>query len=519
MDATPPTPPTPPKPPTPPLDRRGLTLLALLFLALELIVIRQYGWFRDEFYYVVCADHPALGYVDQPPLSIWILTAWKRLFGESLIAIRLLPALVGAACVFLAGEFARTFGGDRWAQRLAALAMIAAPVYLGTHHVYSMNSFDVLLWLLAMRAVVAALDHPGRWPLAGVVLGLGLLNKLSVLWLGLGLFVGLIFSPQRRVMLTRGPWIAALIALGLAVPFVMWQVQNDWPTVEFIRNATGEKMKPVAWHAFVIEQILVMNPVTAPLWLLGLVWAFASRYSRRALPLALSLLVVAEVLIAGGRSRGNYLVPAYPPMLAAGAVALERLLRKRGRLVRAIPFAVLALGTLPLLPFALPILPVERYLAYAKAMGQAPSTDENKEVGPLSQHYADMHGWQEMTDLVARAWRTLTPEERSRAAIFGQNYGEAGAVTVLGRKRGLPEATSGHNNFWFWGPPRKADGSVVVIIGGEEEDHRESFASVTPVDTLDAPLAMPYERGLTVWIGRGLRRTLAEAWGRVRHYD
>ncbi len=347
----------------------------------------------------MCADHPAFGYVDHRPLSVWILAVWKRLLGEALVAIRLLPALVGAACVVLGGEFARALDGGRWAQRLTALAMVAAPVYLGTHHVFSMNSFAALLWLLAMRAVIAALDAPRRWPLA------------------------------------------------------------------------------VAW------------------------------------------LVVAAILLLGGRSRGNYLVPAYPPLLAAGAVALERFAGRRGRMVRALPFAVLVLGSAPLVPLAIPILPVERYIPYAKALGQEPSTDERKEVGPLSQHYADMHGWQELTDLVVRAWETLTPEERARAAIFGQNYGEAGAVTVLGRRRGLPEAISGHNNFWHWGPPKRGDGSIVVIIGGDEADHMESFASVTAVDTLHAPLAMPYERGLTVFIGRGLRRPLAEAWGRVRHYD
>ena len=507
-------------PPSPsPLDRRGLALLALLFLTLELVVIQQYGWFRDEFYYVVCADHPAAGYVDHPPLSIWILAAWKGLFGESLVAIRLLPALVGGACVFWAGEFAHALGGDRWAQRLAALAMITAPVYLAIHHVYAMNSFDILLWLLAMRLVWAALERPGRWPLVGLVLGLGLLNKLSVLWLGAGLVVGLAVSPRRRVLLTPGPWLAAAVALALAAPFVLWQVQHDWPTVEFIRNATGDKMKAVPWHAFVREQVIIMNPAATPLWMLGLAWAFASWNGRRAMPLAVAFLVVAAILLAGGRSRGNYMVPAYPPMLAAGAVALAHVLRGRGRLLRAAPFAVLALGALPWLPFALPILPVERYLAYARALGQAPSTDERKEVGPLPQHYADMHGWHELTDLVARAWQTLTPEERSRAAIFGQNYGEAGAVTVLGRRRGLPRAISGHNNFWWWGLPQGADGSVVVIIGGDAPDHLESFTDVAAVDSLHAPYAMPYERGLTVYVARGLRRPLAEAWAGSRHYN
>jgi len=502
-----------------PLDRSGLLLLAIAFLALELMVIRQYGWFRDEFYYLVCADHPAAGYVDQPQLSIWILAVWKQLFGESLVAIRVVPALIGALCVFLAGEFAHALGGDRWAQRLAATATLVTPIYLGTHHVYSMNTFDVLLWLLGMRAVLAATRDASRWPLVGVVLGLGLLNKISVLWLGTGLVAGLIVWPGRRVLLTRGPWIALAIAAVLTLPHLVWQVQNGWPTLEFIRNATGHKMKAVPWANFVIEQVFLMGPATAPLWLLGIGWSLASRQGRRAMPLAVALLVVGLMLMIGGKSRGSYLSPAYPPMLAAGSVALMTWLRKRGALVKAIPLAIVVLGTLPLVPFVLPVLPVERYLAYARAAGMQPGTSERKAVGPLPQHYADMHGWQELTDIVARGWQSLTPEERRHAAVFGQNYGEAGAVTVLGRKLGLPEAHSGHNNFWLWGPHPNVDGSVFIVIGGDEADNRQVLEELTPVDTLRAPLAMPYERGTVVWIGRKLKLPFRELWPRLKHYD
>jgi 4-amino-4-deoxy-L-arabinose transferase-like glycosyltransferase len=435
---------------------RTLLLLALACFALEAAALTRYGWFRDEFYYLACADHPALGYVDQPPLSIWLLAGWRALFGESLAALRLLPAFVGAATVYLTGALAAALGGSRPAQAIAAVAALATPTLLGTFHYCSMNSFDLLLWLVAFHLWVRALEtgSSGDWLKLGSVLGLGLLDKISVLWLLAGIAGGLLLTSHRRQLARPGPWLGAGLALALFSPYVLWNAAHHWPTLEFMRNATVRKMVATGPLEFWQRQLLTMNPANALVWLPGLAWLLFDHDGKRWRPLGLAFAIVAGILMLGGRSRASYLAPAYLALFAAGGVALERRLTgPRGAWARgAVVVLVVGLGAVSA-PLALPLLPVERFIAYSRSLGLAPGTEEHHRMGPLPQQYADMFGWPELVDEVANAWASLTPEERTHAAIFGQNYGEAGAVEVLGRARGLRPVLSGHNNFWLWGPP------------------------------------------------------------------
>jgi hypothetical protein len=352
-----------------------------------------------------------------------------------------------------------------------------------------------------------------------VVLGLGLLNKISVLWLGAGLLVGLLATPLRRSLRTPGPWLAGLIAAVLFAPYVVWEVANGWPTREFIQNATSEKMVQVAPLAFVRGQVEMMLPFTLPLWLGGLAWLFASRDGRPCRVLAWTYVTVMLILMTSGSSRAGYLAPAYTWLFAAGGVAAERLLaRPRVAWLRPAYAAVLLLTGAAIAPLALPLLPIETYLRYARTLGEAPSTEERKELGDLGQFYADMHGWEAIVDTVADAHRRLAPDEAASARVFAPDYGIAGAIDVLGRRQGLPPAISGHNNYWLWGP-RGWDGRALIVVGGGEERLRGLFGRVERVGTLDCGRCMPYENGRPVWIVRGLRVSPAELWPQVKHYD
>jgi MFS family permease len=494
--------------------------LALAAVALQCAAITRYGYFRDELYYLVCAQHPALGYVDQPPLSILILGVIRALLGDSLIAIRLLPALAAGATVFLTGRIARAMGGGLAAQAMSALTALVVPVYLGTCHYFSMNSIDLVVWALGALIVtrIVTKETPRDWLALGVVLGLGLLNKISVMWLIGGLALGLLLTPQRASLRTRWPWIAAGIASLLFAPHVLWQVKNHWPTLEFMRNATEQKMVAVNLPAFLSGQMLAMNPFLLPVWLTGLLWCFFSRAGRQWLIFGIVYLAVAAFLLSGGRSRASYLAPAYLPLIAAGAVAIDALFaRRRWPALRVAAFAWIVAGGAVALPMALPLLPVESYIRYARALGMAPATEEHHRMGLLPQHYADMFGWEELVAEVERAYQSLSPEERARCSIFAQNYGEAGAITVLGARRGLPPALSGHNNFWLWGPgSRSAD--VMIVVGGDLEDNQSVFRQLERVGTVRSKYAMPYEQDMPVYVGRGLRMPVAELWRAVKRY-
>lgn len=498
----------------------GLLLtFALVKLAIHLPVLGRYGWFRDELYYMASTSHLDWGYVDHPPFSIAVLGLVRALFGESLIAARLVAALAGAATVVVTGLLARELGGGRFAQALACLAAIAAPVFLGTGRFYSMNAFDLLLWTAAALLIgrIVREGRPHHWVALGLVLGVGLLNKISMIWLAGALVLALNLSPHRRWFLTPWPWLAGLIAALLFVPHLLWQQANGWPTLEFMRNATANKMADVGWNDFVWRQILQMTPGTLPVWLGGLLFALFARDGRWRV-LAWIYLSVAALLLLGGRSRASYLAVAYPMLLALGGVAWERWTAiPRGRALRfALPALVVVSG-LVTLPFALPVLPVETFVRYQRALGMAPATEERLAVGPLPQHYADMFGWEELTALVARAYERLTPEERRRARVFGQNYGEAGAIDVLGKRYGLPAAISGHNSYWLWGGG-DWDGGVLIIIGGDREGNAEFFEEIEIVAQTASPYAMPYERGLDVSIGRRMKMAPREAWPLLRRY-
>lgn len=473
-------------------------------------------YFRDEFYYLACTQRLAWGYVDHPPLSIAILWLVRHIAGDSLVALRIPAAAAGAASVLLTGSIATRLGAANYGQLLAMTAAAIAPMLLGAATFYSMNVFDVLLWTLIARLLLDVIDAPTdrRWIGLGIVIGLGLLNKISVLWLGGGIAAGLMLTPARRLLLTRGSWIAAAIAAAIFLPHVVWQIVHGWPTLEFIRNASGEKMQTNTIVSFLAELTLAMQPPTLPLWAGGLVLLLATRGRSGPRVLGIAIVFVAVLLIANRTSRTAYLAPVFPSLFAAGGVLWERWLPHR--VARAAAVAVLVAAGALSLPLAVPLLPVDAYVRYSRALGIAPSTDEKQQLGRLPQFFADRQGWDRFAAQIAAAWARLTPAERATAAVVTGNYGEAGAIELLDRASGV-RAVSGHNNYWLWGPDG-ATGDVLIVLSRTSERLEHRFASVEKVGETDCGDCMPYENHLGIFICRGLRGSLTDLWPSIKHY-
>jgi Dolichyl-phosphate-mannose-protein mannosyltransferase len=496
--------------------RTLVLLLALVKLCIHLVTNLNggYGFFRDELYYLACSDHMAWGYVDHPPLSVAALWFIRLIAGDSLFVVRLLPALSGAAVVYLTGTLTRELGGKTFAQVLACLCVMASPLVLGMDSVFSMNSFDILFWTLSFLLIVLALnrDRERYWIYLGLILGLGLLNKISVLWLGAGLVVGLLLTPDRRLVLRRRVWAAGLIAALMFLPYVLWQFATGFPTLEFIKNAGSGKYVSLSALDLIVQQALFMNPLAFPVWAGGVAYFLLSRSTKRFRILPAIYLVVFLILAMNRDVKAAYLVPVIPMLFAAGGVAVEVFVEMRGlRWLRIALPAVVFIGGMFLAPFVMPVLPVETYIGYAKALGVAPATSEKNAIGRLPQHFADMFGWPEMAAAVADVYRSLTPEERAKCVILCNNYGEAGAIDFFGRKYGLPHAISGHNNYWLWGP-RGASGEIVIRLGGSEERILWSYASAARVGMIKNEYSMPYESNLPIWVCRSRRVPLSADW-------
>jgi len=523
-------------------EKRTLVLLICLASAKFLIhfgvnITGAYGFFRDEFYYIACSDHLAFGYVDHPPLSILLLKISRILFGDSLSAIRLFPALAGALTVFLTGRIVKELGGGRFAQLFAALCVILAPLHLALGSFYSMNSLDLLIWTLAAWILVMWINKrdPKLWLWLGMVLGIGLQNKISVLWLGFGIAVGLLLTENRRALLvprpwlTPGPWLAAGIASLIFLPHIIWQVLNGWPTLEFMSGAAG-KIAEVTFLRYLGSQILEMNPLLFPVWFTGLVWYLFAAKGKQYRMLGIIYVVVFVLLVISGNVRTYYLASAYPMLFAAGALVIEKVAGTGMLRWARAAFVVLVLQIgIVTAPMAVPLLPVEKLIEYSAALGMKPKTDEKHQTGPLSQFFADMHGWEEILDTVAEVYVSVRGDARTdgsgRWAVLTGNYGVAGAVDFLGKKYGLPPAISGHNNYWLWGPGEPPPENLIILgvsfesIGESIGDTNELCQEAWQAGRTDCTYCMPYEDNNPIFVCKGLQVDTDTTWPAVKHFD
>ena len=501
-------------------DATGLLLLlALAKTALHLATIANYGYFRDELYYLACADHLAWGYVDHPPFSIAVLAVTRSLLGDSLLAIRLPVVLAGAATVVLTGWLARELGGGRFAQVLAALAFVFMPVALGMATFYSMNALDLLFWLGAVYVLVCIINsRDGRlWVAFGVIVGLGMLNKICVGFLVFGLLVGLVLTSQRRLLLSAWFWFGGAIAGLVFLPHIIWQIANGFPTLEFMRNASELKIQAMPLGPYLGAQVFYTSPAAVPIWVGGLAYLLFVRTAGAYRVLGIAYLAILALLVVQ-HGKAYYLSPAYPMLLAAGGVAYERLsARHSWRWLRPALVGLVTLVGIVAVPLAVPILPPESAVRYAAASGvEAPHEERQRRVA-LPQYFADRFGWENMVATVARVYQTLPPEERAHTAIVGGNYGEAGAIDFFGRRYGLPPAISPHNSYWLWGPGTTT-GKIAIVIGAPREQLDLLFEDVTQAATVESEYAMASETNLPVYVCRRLKRPLAEVWPAMKRY-
>jgi Dolichyl-phosphate-mannose-protein mannosyltransferase len=500
--------------------------IALAKLVFHLYFNNRYGYFRDEFDYMSCGNHLQWGYVDQPPLIPFLIHICRAVLGDSLRSIRFIPAVASSLLVVQTAVLARELGGRRYAVLLSAICVVIAPQYLSNAGLLGTNCLEPNLWMGCAYFVLLAIkrDDPRYWLWFGVVAGLGLEEKYSIAVFGLGIVVGLLLTTQRRIFLDKWFWLGGLAALLIFLPNLLWNIHYDWPFVQLMRaiKASGRDvvLGPVP---FFFQQTLLVNPLTAPIWLTGVLALLFSGRLKPYRELGWCYLVCYAVFFVL-HGKNYYLAPVYPMLLAAGAVVLESALDRpetgqaRLQWLKPVIVIVLLASGAHLTPVVVPVLSPDRFLEYAKTLPfKLPVMEHSHARAALPQWYSDQFGWQEIVDETAIAWNRLPAEERSDCGIFAQDYGQAGAIDFLGRRYDLPASLSGHQTWFLWGP-RDYSGNCMIVL----DDRRVTLERLWEhVDYVGTSAASPYalEQQIDVFICRGKKfDSWSGLWPRLKRW-
>lgn len=506
----------------------GLAKLLLTFALTLYTTHIGYSYFRDEFYYIACGHHLAWGYVDHGPIVALQARLGELLFGDSVFGIRVISAVAGALTVFLGGVICWSLGGRRPAQALAMLGLIVAPQYIGVDGFLSMNSFEAVFWSACLLAVVMiARGDSARnwWIFFGVSAGVGLLNKPSMAFFLISLAVGLLLTRHRRQLFTRWAALAVCLLVLIALPNVIWQIHNHWPTLEFLHNGrVGGKNVVLNPLQFFLAQLGNMHPLNALLWITGVVALLRAKSIADSRWLGLTF-VVFFVMMCAAHAKDYYLEGIYPAYFAAGAIAWEHRFAARPGVQKDRIFAfpiyesLLILTGIIVLPMSSPVLRPATWVRYTTALHlQSPAT-ETSPTGPMPQFFADRFGWDEQYDIVSKAFHSLSPADQQRVCIFGSNYGEAGNIDLRNRLAHdtLPPAISGHNTYWMWGTHGCDPNLAIAIISDTPAEIATKYESVTVVGRSSDPYSMPFERR-RIFLLRGRRPTAPFNWADERFY-
>jgi len=389
-----------------------------------------------------------------------------------------------------------------------------------------MNALEPLFWTGCAFVILRLIktQNPKLWLAFGAIAGVGLENKYSILIFAGALIVGVLLT-RPKILFT--PWIlvGGAIAFLIFLPNLIWNIQHHWPFLELMQNirATGKDVI-LPPGKYLLQQILMMDPVSFPFWFGGLLFYFLGREAKAYRAFGWTFVItIAFFMITHGKD--YYTAPAYGILMPAGAVATERLFvsiklfSSRGlqAVLRTACFGWLILGVAPLLPLVLPVLPINDFLRYQSHLPfEVPKTETSFVGATLPQYYADEFPWPGMVAAVARVYHSLPADDRAKTAIFCDNYGQAAAIDFFGPQYGLPKAISGHQNYFLWGP-RNYTGEVVILVGGDENDAREQFDSVTVAATQHNPYALWYETQ-PILLCRGLKWNLQTGWARVKNW-
>jgi 4-amino-4-deoxy-L-arabinose transferase-like glycosyltransferase len=468
---------------------------------------------------MACAKRLAFGYIDQPPLSIALLSAIQFLFGNSIYVVRILPALSIASTIFVTGLIAKRLGGGYASVFIAALASAVLPVFQIFGSFYSMNAYEPLIWSLIMLYSVKMVqeNNPKYWFYIGIFMGIGLEMKHTIVTYGIALIIGILISEKRKLLFNRWAVWGGIACFMLILPNLVWQYVNDFPSLELYRNSFTAKNIEKSYLQVIIEQIIFTNPFIFVIWFAGLIYLlFPAGKPYRYMFYAYMFLLL--IIVLGHSSRPDRIASIYTFLIATGAVAIDKLLKPAWKkfVLPLIVVSIIAGGVL-LTPVFCPVLPPHSLKNYLSAIGLQIDIEEGKKGEPIPQWLADRIGWRELAADVAEVYHSLPESEKRNAVIITTNYGEAGALEYYGPEFALPAVYATHNSYHTWGPPSDTIRTYIGVYL-EYDDVKDKFDSVKEAKVYHCPDCTRPQQNIPVYIMRGPKISIEKEWDKFRYY-
>jgi len=485
-------------------NRSKYSTFLLIFVAikigLNLLAISHFGFHRDELLHLALGDHLDWGFKEVPPFIALLAKITTTIFGNSIFAARVFSTIFSGLIVWFMGQIVIELGGRKFAITLACLALIFSPAFAASGYLFQPVVFDQLWWVLAVYLLVRYMNTslPVYVYLLGLVIGVGLLTKYTMAFFAIALILGLLLTKQRKILWNKHILFAAIIALLVFLPNIIWQFNHHLPVVTHMKTLRSEQLEHIKPADF-IKQELLINGIALFIWLIGFGFLLFSPRLRKFQSLAFAFILI-FIFLLEMKGKEYYLFGAFPMLFAAGGYGFERWIKPRGYALRTVTVLFFTLPNLLLFPLALPIFSLDHTMAAFKFLHISPKWEDQKE-HYLSQDYADMLGWNEMTEKVAKAYNSLTPEQQKHTQIYADNYGEAGAIHHIGKFYHLPDVACLNSSFTLWAPDSLNAHYIIYVDdqgGGNIKKFQSYIESYTKIGEVEFPYAR--EKGTGIFL-------------------
>ncbi|MFP4846052.1 ArnT family glycosyltransferase [Winogradskyella sp. PE311] len=479
-----------------------ILILAVIKFSVQWIGNYNYGFHRDELLHLSVSEHLDWGFMEFPPLIAFIGKLSYMLFDYNLLGVRLFPTLAGVSILILCCLITKELGGKFRAVLLSGVCILAFIPFYRNHTLFQPVAFDQLFWTLGFYFLVKFINSKNKkfLILLGITLGLGLLNKYTILVWAFGVFIGLLFYDKAKLYKDKWLYISGIVALLIVTPNIIWQFTNDFPLMRHMQALNENQLDAIDPWKFILDQLELL--FTFIVFLLGIVGLIFSKNLKHYKFLGITCIVIFMTMWLMS-AKTYYVFALYPILFSAGSVFIESLFKKRLNLI----YLIAALIVLPIIyyiPDATPVLPIEDYIEY-KGLEEVEGRYE------LTGDYADMFGWEEKVKLVDSVYQSLSADEKKNCVIWAENYGEAGALKVLGKKYGLPNPISRHGSFWIWGFDNK-NAKVWISLGNEKPSVEHVFKDIELVKMITHKYAIDEEHNIPLYICRNPKIDITDWW-------